>query len=126
MRGDAIVAPVDWTEIMVLQDKGAPVDIVAPKEGVLAFEQSFNLVRTGAEKDAAHAYLNYVLDANVQRDMAKAFYTSPCNKASELDDEIRKRTPIVGDRMSEIRSYNWDSYVDKAADIADRWNREMA
>jgi putative spermidine/putrescine transport system substrate-binding protein len=126
MRGDAIVAPVDWTEIMVLQDKGAPVDIVAPKEGVLAFEQSFNLVRTGAEKDAAHAYLNYVLDANVQRDMAKAFYTSPCNKASELDDEIRKRTPIVGDRMSEIKSYNWDSYVDKAADIADRWNREMA
>ena len=109
MRGDAIVAPVDWTEIMVLQDKGAPVDIVAPKEGVLAFEQSFNLVRTGAEKDAAHAYLNYVLDANVQRDMAKAFYTSPCNKASELDDEIRKRTPIVGDRMSEIRSYKWNS-----------------
>ncbi len=126
MRGDAIVAPVDWTEIMVLQDKGAPVDIVAPKEGVLAFEQSFNLVRTGAEKDAAHAYLNYVLDAKVQRDMAKAFYTSPSNKAAELDDDIRKRTPIVGDRMAEIKSYDWDSYVDKAAGIADRWNREMA
>lgn len=126
MRGDAVVAPIDWTEAMVLQDKGAPVSIVAPKEGLLAFEQSFNLVRTGAEKDAAHAYLNYVLDANVQQEMAKAFYTSPCNKESVVDAEMQKRTPIVGDRMAEIRSYNWDSYVDKAADIADRWNREMA
>lgn len=126
VRGDCVVAPIDYTEAMVLQDKGAPIAIVAPKEGVLAFEQSFNLVKTGAEKDAAHAYLNYVLDAKVQQDMAKAFYTSPCNKASAVDADMQKRTPIVGERMSEIRSYNWDSYVDKAAEVADRWNREMA
>ena len=126
IRGDVIVAPVDWTEAMTLQDKGAPIAIVAPKEGLLSFEQSFNLVKTGAEKDAAHAYLNYVLDAQVQHDMAKAFYTSPSNKNSVVDAEMQKRTPIVGARMAEIRSYDWDSYVDKAADIADRWNREMA
>ncbi|WP_019170093.1 extracellular solute-binding protein [Pseudaminobacter salicylatoxidans] len=126
VRGDCVIAPLDWTEAMVLQDKGAPIAIVAPKEGVLAFEQSFNLVKTGAEKDAAHAYLNYVLDAKVQHDMAAAFYTSPCNKESPIDTGMQKRTPIVGDRMAEIRSYDWDSYVDKAADIADRWNREMA
>ncbi|MCB1466850.1 MAG: ABC transporter substrate-binding protein [Rhizobiaceae bacterium] len=126
IRGDAIIAPVDWTEIMVLQDKGAPVAIVAPKEGVLAFEQSFNLVKTGAEKDAAHAYLNYMIDAKVQEDMAKAFYTSPCNVDSKVDAALAERTPIVGERMSEIKSFNWDSYVDKAPEIADRWNREMA
>lgn len=126
IRGDAVVVPVDWTEAMTLQDKGAPVAIVAPKEGLLAFEQSFNLVKTGAEKDAAHAYLNYVLDAQVQHDMAKAFYTSPCNKESVVDADMQKRTPIVGERMAEIRSYDWNSYVDKAADIADRWNREMS
>ncbi|RJG40977.1 ABC transporter substrate-binding protein [Mesorhizobium sp. DCY119] len=126
MRGDAIVAPVDWTEIMVLQDKGAPVAIVAPKEGVLAFEQSFNLVATGAEKEAAHAYVNYVIDAKVQQDMAKAFYTSPSNKESVVDEAMATRTPIFGDRMTEIKSYDWNSYVDKSAEIADRWNREMA
>lgn len=126
IRGDAIIAPVDWTEIMTLQDKGAPVAIIAPKEGVLAFEQSFNLVGTGAEKDAAHAYLNYILDAKVQQDMAKAFYTSPSNSSSVVDAAMSARTPIVGPRMAEIKSYDWDSYVDKAAEIADRWNREMA
>jgi putative spermidine/putrescine transport system substrate-binding protein len=125
IRGDVVVAPVDWTEIMTLQDKGAPVEIVAPKEGVLAFEQSFNLVKGGSDKDAAHKYLNYVLDAKVQAQMAKAFYTSPSNRKSSLDSALAKRLPIVGERMSEIRTYDWNSYVEKAPEIADRWNREM-
>lgn len=125
IRGDVIVAPVDWTEIMILQDRGAPVDIVVPEEGVLAFEQSFNLVAAGDAKEAAHAYLNYLLDPEVQSDMASAFYTSPSNSLSTVEGDLAERLPIVGERMAEIRSFDWDSYVDVAADIADRWNREM-
>ena len=105
---------------MVLRT-GAPVDIVAPKEGVLAFERLPWSGRVLKDRPPSQ------LCARRQRAARHGEpSTSPCNKASELDDEIRKRTPIVGDRMSESRSYNWDSYVDKAADIADRWNREMA
>ncbi|MGO4840393.1 ABC transporter substrate-binding protein, partial [Rhizobiaceae sp. 2RAB30] len=75
---------------------------------------------------AAHAYLNYVLDAKVQQDMAKAFFTSPSNSESVVEGDLAKRIPIVGPRMSEIKSYDWNGYVDKSAEIADRWNREMA
>lgn len=125
IRGDVIVGPVDWTEIMTLQDKGAPVAIIAPKEGVLAFEQSFNLVKSGSNKDEAQKYLDYVISAKVQESMAKTFYTSPSNRESRIDAALAKRLPITGDRMSEIRTYDWDSYVDKAVEVADRWNREM-
>jgi len=125
IRGDVIVAPVDWTEIMILQDKGAPVAVVAPQEGVLAFEQSFNLVATGTEKEAAHAYLNYLLSAEVQSQMAAAFYTSPSNTGATVDAALAQRLPIIGDAMAQIRSFDWDSYVPVAAAIADRWNREM-
>jgi putative spermidine/putrescine transport system substrate-binding protein len=126
IRGDVVVAPVDWTEVMTLQDKGAPVEIVAPKEGVLAFEQSFNLVKTGPEKDAAHQYLNYLIDAKIQEQMTKTFYTSPANRKSQVDVAVAQRLPITGDRMSAIRTYDWDSYVSKAPEVADRWNREMS
>ncbi|RBP88590.1 putative spermidine/putrescine transport system substrate-binding protein [Rhodobacter sp. 140A] len=125
MRGDVIVAPVDWTEIMMLQDKGAPVAIVAPKEGVLAFEQSFNIVKTGAMKDEAHAYINYLIDKDVQANMAQAFYTSPSNKDSVLDPALAARLPINGPKMSEIIRFDWDSYVDLAPAVTDRWNREI-
>lgn len=125
MRGDIAIAPVDWTEILTLQDKGAPVEIVVPEEGVLAYEQSFNIVATGANKDDAHAYINYLIDADVQSNMAKVFYTSPVNTDSTVDAELAGRLPIVGDNMSRIIRFDWDPYVDIAADVADRWNREI-
>jgi putative spermidine/putrescine transport system substrate-binding protein len=126
IRGDVVIAPVDWTEIMTLQDKGAPVEIVAPKEGVLAFEQSFNLVKSGPDKNAAHQYLNFMLEAKTQEQMTKVFYTSPANRKSQIDAAVAQRLPITGDRMSAIRTYDWNGYVSKAPEIADRWNREMA
>jgi putative spermidine/putrescine transport system substrate-binding protein len=125
MRGDIAIAPVDWTEILTLQDKGAPVEIVVPEEGVLAYEQSFNIVKSGASKDDAHAYVNYLINADVQANMAKVFYTSPVNTESVVDADLAKRLPIVGDNMSRIIRFDWDPYVDIAADVADRWNREI-
>lgn len=125
MRGDVAVAPVDWTEILILQDKGAPVEIVVPTEGVLSYEQSFNIVATGTGKDEAHAYVNYLLDPQVQSHMAEAFYTSPANREAQISEALKPRLPIYGDRMAEIIRFEWDSYVDIAAEVADRWNREI-
>ena len=100
--------------------------IVAPKEGVLAFEQSFNLPKSAKDKSAAHQYVNYLASAAAQERMARTFYTSPCNQKSIVDPKLAQRLPITGSRMTEIKSYDWDSYVPRAAAIADRWNREMA
>ena len=125
VRGDSVVAPVDWGEIVALKRKGAPLEIVVPKEGVMAFEQSFNIVKTGPAKDDAHKYLNYVLDAGVQQQMAGTFFTSPSNKKSVISKELMKDIPIVGARMSEIHSFKWDKVMPNVGQIADRWNREM-
>jgi putative spermidine/putrescine transport system substrate-binding protein len=43
-RGDVTVAVIDFPEIVALQKKGVPVEMVVPTEGVLAFEQSFNVL----------------------------------------------------------------------------------
>ncbi len=125
MRGDVAIAPVDWTEILMLQDKGAPVEIVVPTEGVLSYEQSFNIVASGDSKDAAHAYINYLLDPQVQSNMADVFYTSPANREAVVSDALKPRLPIQGEAMSRIVRFEWDSYVDIAAEVADRWNREI-
>lgn len=125
MRGDVAVAPVDWTEILMLQDKGAPVEIVVPREGVLSYEQSFNIVSSGSSKDEAHAYINYLLDPQVQSNMAETFFTSPANATAKISEALMPRLPIQGERMSEIIRFEWDSYVEMAAEVADRWNREI-
>ena len=125
VKGDSIVAPVDWGEVIALKKKGAPVDMVVPKEGVVAFEQSFNLVKSGPAKDDAHKYLNYILDPKVQSLYSGTLYTSPCNRLTELSSELQSEIPILGDRMKDIISFDWPAYMPKVAEVADRWNREM-
>ena len=125
VRGDSIVAPVDWGEVIALRKKGAPVDMVVPEEGVIAFEQSFNVVKTGPAKDEAHQYLNYILDATVQEEFSGTLYTSPCNRNSVLSAELQAEIPILGERMKEIHSFDWEAYTPRIAEVADRWNREM-
>ncbi len=125
VRGDSIVAPVDWGEVIALRKKGAPVDMVVPEEGVVAFEQSFNLVKTGPAKDEAHAYLNYILDPKVQAQYSGALYTSPCNTETTLPDDLAAEIPILGDKMKSIISFDWDAYLPKIPEVTDRWNKEM-
>lgn len=125
VRGDSIVAPVDWGEVIALRKKGAPVKMVVPKEGVIAFEQSFNLVKTGPAKAEAHQYLNYILDPKVQEQFAGTLYTSPCNTKTVLPAELKAEIPILGDKMKEIISFDWKAFMPKVAAVADRWNREM-
>lgn len=125
MRGDVAIAPVDWTEILTLQDKGAPVEIIVPEEGVLSYEQSFNIVKTGSSKDAAHAYINFLLDPKVQSILADTFYASPANKTAVISAKTSPRLPVQGDAMSKIIRFEWDSYIGIAAQVADRWNREI-
>lgn len=57
--------------------------------------------------------------------MTKIFYTSPASWKSTVDVAVAKRLPITSDRISEIITYDWNSYVGKAPEISDRWNREM-
>jgi len=125
VKGDSIVAPVDWGEVIALKKKGAPVDMITPKEGVIAFEQSFNLVKSGPAKDDAHKYLNYILDPKVQEEFSGTLYTSPCNMQTELSAELQSEIPILGDKMKDIISFDWPAYMPKVAEVADRWNREM-
>lgn len=125
VRGDAIVAPVDWGEVVALKRDGAPVDMVVPEEGVIAFEQSFNLIANGPAKDEAHAYLNHVLDAKTQADFSSAIWTSPSNTQTVLSDELKSEIPIRGDDMRDIISFDWEAYLPHIAEVADRWNREM-
>ena len=112
-------------EVIALRKKGAPVDMVVPEEGVIAFERSFNLVGTGPAKAEAHQYLNYILDAGVQEEFSGTLYTSPCNRNAMLSAELQAEIPILGDRMTEIHSFDWEAYTPKIPEVADRWNREM-
>ena len=124
-RGDVTVAVIDFPEIVALQKKGLPVEMVVPTEGVLAFEQSFNVLKNAPAKDEAYKYLDFILRPDVQEMMAKEFFTSPTNTKSKLDAALAKDVPVSGDAMKKIFQFDWSKVNPQVAAITDRWNREM-
>lgn len=124
-RGDVTVAVIDFPEIVALKKKGVPVEMVVPKEGVVAFEQSFNILKNAPSKDAAYKYLNFILEPTVQEMMAKEFYTSPSNVKAQVPAELAADIPVSGAKMASIVQFDWTKVNPQAAAITDRWNREM-
>lgn len=124
-RGDVTVAVIDFPEIVALKKKGVPVEMVIPKEGVVAFEQSFNVLKNAPNKDAAYKYINFILEPEIQEMMAREFFTSPSNTKTKLAADLAPDVPVSGDKMATINQFDWAKFAPKRAELADRWNREM-
>jgi len=124
-RGDINVAVIDFPEIVALRKKGVPVEMVAPKEGVVAFEQSFNIFKHAPAKEAAYKYVNFILDPRVQELMAREFYSSPSNMLSQVPAELAADIPVSGKKMASIVQFDWPKVNAMVADITERWNREI-
>lgn len=124
-RGDVNVAVIDFPEIVALRKKGVPVEMVVPKEGVVAFEQSFNILKNAPARDAAYKYLNYILEPSVQEMMAREFFTSPSNTRSKVSADLAADVPVNGDLMKTIVQFDWPKVNAMVSEITDRWNREI-
>ncbi len=124
-RGDVTVAVLDFAEVVALKQKGVPVEMVVPSEGVVAFEQSFNVLKHAPAKEEAYKYLDFVLQPYVQDMMAREFFTSPTNIRSQLPPELDTVVPISGKKMAAIVQFDWAKVNPQLPAITDRWNREM-
>lgn len=124
-RGDVTVAVIDFPESVALRKKGVPVEMVVPTEGVMAFEQSFNILKNAPNKEDAYKYLNFILQPDVQLMMAKEFYTSPTSTKVQLPAELAADVPVSGKAMASIVGFDWSKVNPQLPAITDRWNREI-
>ena len=124
-RGDVTVAVIDFPEIVALKQKGVPVEMVVPTEGVVAFEQSFNILKNAPDKEDAYKYLNFILQPDIQEMMAKEFYTSPANIKVQLPASFSADIPVSGKLMASIVQFDWARINPQLPSITDRWNREI-
>jgi putative spermidine/putrescine transport system substrate-binding protein len=124
-RGDVTVAVIDFPEIVALRKKGVPVEMVVPTEGVVAFEQSFNILKNAPNKEDAYKYLDFILQPEVQQMMAKEFFTSPTNTKVQLPEAMAADVPVSGKAMASIVGFDWSKVNPLLPAITERWNREI-
>ena len=124
-QGQVAVAPIDFAEAVALQKKGVPIGTVVPEDGVLMFDQSFNVAANAADKEASYKYIDYMLSPEVQLLLAKEFFTAPTNRKVKVPDELKEAIPVSGDDISKIVTFDWDFVAKNRQVMLDRWAKEL-
>jgi len=123
--GEVAVAPFDFGEIARLRNQGLPVDCVVPEEGLLMWDQTFNIPK-GAPKAEAHAYLDFLLSVEGQNLLMKEFLVSPVNRKVVVPDALKKDIPVSGAAMDKFLAWDWDFMNKNAESLTRRWGETFA
>jgi putative spermidine/putrescine transport system substrate-binding protein len=124
-QGQVAIAPIDFAEAVSLQQKGVPVTTVVPEDGVLMYDQAFNLSAHTADTDAACSYINFMLDPAIQLMLAREFFVTPVNRKVTVPADLHAAIPVYGDAISGIVTFDWGFVAKNSQMIADRWAKEI-
>jgi putative spermidine/putrescine transport system substrate-binding protein len=97
---------------------GAPIDLVAPKEGVFAMPSGIAVIKGAPQPELAFAYVNEMLGADFQSKLAGPTFSLATNRAvprpAGLADDIK------------VHQIDWAHVAAERNGWISRWDREMA
>ena len=121
---------VEWSgDIAQLQKEDPDVDYVIPREGSYVWQDCL-CVPTGApHPDNAHAFINFLLDAEVGRDLAEFIeYATPNEAARKLTSAAYRGSSITFPSEAEMRALEDSLYLGEARSelIEEEWTRVLS
>lgn len=97
---------------------GAPIDLVAPKEGVFAMPSGIAVIKGAPQAELAFAYVNEMLGADFQSKLAGPTFSLATNKAVPRPEGLSADV--------KIHQIDWANVAASRNDWIKRWDREMA
>lgn len=85
--GDILVAPQYSARIANVRAENSDIAAAAATEGVPAQPYDLCIVADSEQVEAAHAYIDFAISRDVQRELADALLATPASSAVELTDE---------------------------------------
>ncbi|WP_339114729.1 ABC transporter substrate-binding protein [Thioclava sp. GXIMD2076] len=107
-----------------LADTGFPVKFAYPKEGAVALMLAACPVVQSNVPDDAQAFIDYLLDPEIQVKIADAMGAGPVNKKAELPPELAESLPY-GDKIKSLKTVDWDGINPERQAWTARWAREV-
>jgi putative spermidine/putrescine transport system substrate-binding protein len=126
-RGEVEVAPLDFAAVMRLKKKGMEIDAIVPPEGLVAFDQVFNVSKGSKVKDLGFAWVNFILRPDIQQKLASDFYSSPTNSKTVIPPEFASNPLFLsGEKLNAVVRHDWATANRKRDQIVEKWNRMMS
>ena len=121
------MAPLDFAAVLRLQKRGMQVDAKVPPEGMVAFDQVFNVSKGGKSKDLAFAWVDYILRPATQQKLVEDFFVSPTNLKTVIPAELASREIMIsGDKLKAVVRHDWPTANRQRDQIVEKWNRLMS
>ncbi|MBN8187209.1 ABC transporter substrate-binding protein [Salipiger thiooxidans] len=107
-----------------LADTGFPAAFAYPEEGAVALMLAACPVVDSDVPEEAQAFIDYLLDPEIQVRLADAMGAGPVNTEAELPAELAEVLPY-GDKIADLVAVDWDVINPARQEWTSRWAREV-
>jgi len=128
-QGEAWVGSYWNGRILLAQNKGFPIEMVIPKEGLYSSQSYVNLVANLPPKQRAAAlkYLELALSPEAATLMAKNVFYAPTRKSIQLPPDVAARVVPYGEaQVKQVKLADWNAVAKNRSAWMEQWNRTMA
>lgn len=128
-QGEAWVGSFWNGRILLAQNKGFPIEMVIPKEGLYSSQSYVNLVANLPPKRRAAAlkYLELALSPEAATLMAKNVFYAPTRKSIKLPPEVAAKVIPYGEaQVKQVKLADWNAVAKNRSKWMEEWNRTMS
>ena len=123
--GEGALAVWGNGRVQAVIDQGAPVEFVYPKEGAVVIMVAGCVVEGAPQSKLGQQFLQHVVSAETQGQLATAVGWGPVNKGTKLTPEISSKVVFGPEKVNALISPNYDIINSKRAEWTNRWNRAV-
>lgn len=108
-----------------LADTGFPVEFVYPKEGGIALMIGTCPVVGSDVSELSQKLIQYILSADVQKQIAEVKGWGPTNKKVILSKELGDKLPYGPEKINNLVAVDWNTINPARSDWTKRWTRQV-
>jgi putative spermidine/putrescine transport system substrate-binding protein len=125
---EAVIGLLYKSQTFTVQDQGAPVAWVYPKEGAIAVSWGTGIAKNTKNLEWAERYLNLTIDPETQTHFTHAFNYPGSNRKmlARLPRELQERARFSEPEIKGLVQLDQDFMADHRAEWTERWNRVVA
>lgn len=120
---EAWMSPLWNGRVFRLADQGIPLDFVVPKEGFFVRYNPYCIPKGAQNPEWAKRWINYICNAERQRQLAENLYYASPNKLVTYSGDIAKRVVVSSPEVAKLAiTEDFEAIVDKSAEWRRMWD----
>ena len=105
------------------QNAGISVESVAASDGIPLQQFGFSIAKNAANKEAAYAYMNAMLEKSAQEAFAVDMGYNPAVTNAVVAADLQKRIGFTADEQKRLKDLNYDYLAKNDAAMKEWWDK---